>query len=225
MTMIMHRSVSLADQVFDQLESDILAGKYKRGSLLTETGLCQELGVSRTPVREALRRLEQEHIIESRGKGMEVLGITEQDAAVMFAIRRQIEGMAAAGSARNITAEQLAQLRENIELQEFYISRNDTEKIKSLDSEFHKKIYESAGSVVYYDTLLPLHNKLQKVRKTSLENRGRAKLSVQEHRQILAAIEARDEKGAEEAMARHVGNAQQVFIRRVDREDAENESC
>ena len=57
--MILHKSVSLADQVFDQLETDILAGKYERGSLLTEIGLCEELGVSRTPVREALRRLEQ----------------------------------------------------------------------------------------------------------------------------------------------------------------------
>ncbi|MBO6014616.1 MAG: GntR family transcriptional regulator [Oscillospiraceae bacterium] len=219
--MILYKSVSLADQVFDQLETDILAGKYPRGTLLTEIGLCEELGVSRTPVREALRRLEQEHIIESRGKGMEVLGITDNDAAVMFDVRRQIEGMAAAASARNITEEQIARLRENLELQEFYRNRKDTEKIKSLDSEFHKIIYESAGSVVYYDTLHPLHNKLQKVRKTSLENEARAEQSIQEHQAILRAIAAHDAKKAEEAMARHVSNAQQVFIRRVDREEKE----
>ena len=219
--MILHKSVSLADQVFDQLETDILAGKYERGSLLTEIGLCEELGVSRTPVREALRRLEQEHVLESRGKGMEVLGITDKDAAVMFAIRRKIEGMAAAACAQRITEEQIARLQENIALQEFYTRKHDVDKIKSLDSEFHKMIYEFSGSVVYYDTLLPLHNKLQKVRRTSLENSGRAEKSVEEHRDILQAIASHDAMQAEEAMERHVSNAQRVFIKRVDREDKE----
>ena len=78
--MIIHKPVSLADQVFEQLESDILTGKYQRGEILTEMKLCEELGVSRTPVREALRRLEQEHIIEECGKGMLVLSITAEDA-------------------------------------------------------------------------------------------------------------------------------------------------
>jgi DNA-binding GntR family transcriptional regulator len=219
--MILHKSVSLADQVFDQLETDILAGKYERGSILTEIGLCEKLGVSRTPVREALRRLEQEHVLESRGKGMEVLGITDKDAAVMFAIRRKIEGMAAAACAQSITEEQIVRLQENIELQEFYTRKQDVDKVKSLDSEFHKMIYEFSGSVVYYDTLLPLHNKLQKVRRTSLENSSRAEKSVEEHRDILRAIASRDAMQAEEAMERHVSNAQRVFIKRVDREGTE----
>ena len=58
-----HKTISLADQVFDRLESDILSGVYKRGEILTELKLCEALGVSRTPVREAMKRLEQEHII------------------------------------------------------------------------------------------------------------------------------------------------------------------
>ena len=63
--MIEHKTISLADQVFDHLENDILSGKYRRGEILTESKLSAELGVSRTPIREALRRLEQEH--ERRG--------------------------------------------------------------------------------------------------------------------------------------------------------------
>lgn len=74
--MIEHKTVSLADQVFEHLETDILSGKYQRGEVLTESKLSLELGVSRTPIREALRRLEQEHIIEESGKGAVVLGIT-----------------------------------------------------------------------------------------------------------------------------------------------------
>ena len=91
-----HKTVSLADQVFDRLESDILSGVYKRGEILTELKLCEALGVSRTPVREAMKRLEQEHIIEDCGKGMRVLSITAEDAATIYEIRSRVEGMAAA---------------------------------------------------------------------------------------------------------------------------------
>ena len=65
-----HKTISLADQVFEKLETDILSGVYQKGELLTELKLCEELGVSRTPIREALRRLSQEHIIEESAKGL-----------------------------------------------------------------------------------------------------------------------------------------------------------
>ena len=217
--MILYKSVSLADQVFDQLEADILSGKYARGTMFTEMKLCEELGVSRTPVREALKRLEQEHIIESSGKGMIVLGITDNDARVLFAVRESVEGLAVAACAANIGDEQITDLKDNLELQEFYLSKRDSEKIKELDSEFHRKIYEASGSVVYSDTLLPVINKLQKVRKASLENEARAEKSIEEHKAILEAISAHDEKAAEAAMRRHAKNAGQYFSERVAAED------
>ena len=80
--MVLHKPVSLADQVFERLETDILTEKYPKGAILTENGLSEELGVSRTPVREALSRLEQEHLIEAVGKGVRVIGITEDDILV-----------------------------------------------------------------------------------------------------------------------------------------------
>ena len=70
------KSISLADQVFDKLENDIIAGVYSRGEVLTELKLVEQLNVSRTPIREALRRLEQERLIKDSGKGSVVLGIT-----------------------------------------------------------------------------------------------------------------------------------------------------
>ena len=73
------RTVTLADQVFERLESDIIQGVYPRGEVLTELRLVEQLNVSRTPIREALRRLEQEHLIADTGKGTVVLGITAED--------------------------------------------------------------------------------------------------------------------------------------------------
>ena len=86
--MIEHKTVSLADQVFEHIETDILSGRYQRGEILTESKLSAELGVSRTPIREALRRLEQEHLIEESGKGSVVIGISESDLKDIFLIRK-----------------------------------------------------------------------------------------------------------------------------------------
>ena len=202
-----HRTISLADQVFENLENDILSGKYPRGELLTESKLSQSLGVSRTPIREALRRLSQEHIIEESGKGSIVLGITESDLKDIFFIRRKIEGTVAALAAKNRTDEQLAVLKEAVEFQEFYLSKNDADKIKTMDSRFHETIYRMSGSSVMCDVLIPLHKKIQKYRRASLSNTSRAAASVSEHRGIFEAIAAGDAEKAETLFNSHLKNA------------------
>lgn len=216
--MIVHKSFSLADQVFDRLENDILTGVYPRGSVLTEMKLCQELGVSRTPIREALRRLEQEHLIESHSRGLVVIGITRQDAMLIYEVRKRIEGLAAGVCAAKITDDQLAQMRDIIDLQEFYAQKQDSEKVRMLDNQFHEAVYRASGSAVLYDTLMPLHRKIQKYRKASLAVRSRAKESSREHRHVFDAIAARDPKAAEQAMLDHVASAQS-FLTELKEED------
>ena len=202
-----HKTVSLADQVFENLESDILSGKYQRGELLTESRLSQILGVSRTPIREALRRLSQEHIIEESGKGVIVLGITEDDLKDIFYIRSKIESECAVRAAQNRTEEQLAILREAVEFQEFYLSKKDADKIKLMDSRFHETIYSMSGSAVLCDVLIPLHRKIQKYRRASVSNKSRAEASVAEHRAIFEAIAARDSKTTKILVDEHLKNA------------------
>ena len=99
------KTASLADQVFEKLENDIIQGIYPKGEILTELKLVEQLGVSRTPIREALRRLEQERLIADAGKGSRVLGITEDDLLDIMNIRERIEGLAAFYAAQNITEE------------------------------------------------------------------------------------------------------------------------
>lgn len=210
--MIEHKTISLADQVFEHLENDILSGKYPRGEVLTETRLSSELGVSRTPVREALRRLEQEHIIAETPKGSVVVGITEKDLADIFMIRKSLECQAAALAAQNRTEEQLQELREALEFQEFYLEKQDAERIKIQDSRFHEILYKLSGSTAYYDTLVPLHKKIQRYRRASIESRSRAAASVEEHRNIFRAVEAGDPSLAAEYASQHVENAYQHMI-------------
>lgn len=204
---MIHKTVSLADQIFERLESDILTGVYPRGSILTELSLSEDLGVSRTPIREAVRRLEQEHLVESTSKGVMVLSITLQDAMIIYNIRSHVEGLAAKACAENITDQQLEEMKELLELQEFYIHKGDSEKAKNIDSQFHQMIYQFSGSPVYVDTLTPLHNKTQKFRKATVSNSGKAEVSFREHYQIYEAIASRDPEAAEEAMKYHVEQA------------------
>ena len=205
--MIEHKTISLADQVFEHLETDILSGKYQKGESLTESKLSAELGVSRTPIREALRRLEQEHLIEEAPKGVVVVGISEKDLEDIFTVRLKLEGSVAAMAALNYTEEQLAVIREALEFQEFYLNKNDPDRIKSMDSRFHETIYKMSGSTVLYDVLEPLHKKILKYRKTSVSNTSRAEASVAEHRAIYDALAARDSQKVERLVTEHLMNA------------------
>ncbi len=209
--MLEHKNYSLADQVFEQLESQILCGQYARGEVLTELKLCEAMGVSRTPIREALRRLQQEHLLEDTGKGLKVLGITKADLGDIMEVRLRIEGLAAARAASRITDEELKKLQETVDLQEFYLTKKDSDHIKAMDSKFHELIYLYSGSTVFYDTLTPLHNKAQRYRKVSVENRSRAKDSVQEHRAIYEALAARNSELAAQKMLEHTMNAKDTF--------------
>lgn len=205
-----HRSISIADQIFEQLERDILSGRYPKGEILSELSLAKQLGVSRTPVREAIRRLEQENILEETSRGLTVVGITHEDMLDMYAIRQQIEGMAARRAAERITDGELAAMRETLDLQRFYVEKqgdNSSVQIKNLDSQFHEQLYRASGSKAYCDTLLSLHKKITKFRMASVSKQSRALQSLAEHEAIYAALAARDGEAAAEAATVHTQHA------------------
>lgn len=205
--MIEHKTVSLADQVFEHIETDILLGKYQRGEILTESRLSAELGVSRTPIREALRRLLQENLIEESGKGSVVIGITEDDLADIFLVRSKLESLAVEIAVAKSTDDDIEKLKEVVELQEFYVLKQDADHIKSMDNKFHDLIYRIGGSTIFYEILVPLHKKIQKYRKASVESRSRAAASVKEHRDIYEAIAERNTEKASRLALEHINNA------------------
>ncbi len=208
------KTASLADQVFEKLENDIIIGVYPRGEILTELKLVEQLGVSRTPIREALRRLEQERLIKDSGKGSVVLGITVEDLVDIMEIRQRIEGIAAAYATRNMTSEGLEELRRISELQDFYYEKMDLERLREMDDLFHDTIYELSGSSVFCDTLRPLHKKTQRYRKLSVGDKDRLKKSMQQHKQIFQAIAKGDADLAQTLITEHIETAKQYMIGR-----------
>lgn len=203
---------SLADQVFEKLEQDILSGRYAYGEVLTEVRLSQEMGVSRTPIREAIRRLEQENILRDTPKGLVVQGITPQDIADILEVRVRIEGMAARLAATHMTDAEKKTLLDAVELQEFYVGKADAEQVQWHDHRFHELIYMGCGSITLESTLTPLHRKAQKYRRASVERKDRALASVAEHRRIAEAIIAGDGDAAETAMTEHIRQARKSML-------------
>ena len=209
-------TTSLADQVFEKLENDIIHGVYPRGEILTELKLVEQLGVSRTPIREALRRLEHERLIKDSGKGSIVLGITLEDLIDIMNIRQQIEGLAAYYTVLNITPDELAELQRISELQDFYYAKQDMVRLRQMDDRFHDAIYRFSDRSVICDTLRPLHRKTQRYRKLSLDNPTRLSESIDEHKHILAAIMDKNAELAAELTTKHIANAKEHMIARFN---------
>lgn len=205
---------SLTTKVFKELEKAILKGEFLPGEALTEQGLSSKLGVSRTPVREALRKLELEGLVKTvPNKGAEVVGISEKDVDDIYTIRVHIEGLAARWAAEHISEDDIKKLRDILELQEFYASKGDSDRVKSLDSSFHEAVYKACESNPLRQILSQLHNSIQRSRGISIDSEGRAVAAVGEHRRIFEAIEAHDGDLAEKEAQTHIINAKQSFLR------------
>lgn len=205
--MLDYKSVSLANQVYERIEANILNGVYTPGEIISENKLSADLGVSRTPIREALARLEADRLIGDSPSGTVVLGISAADVKDMFTVKRKLEPMVIGLAAANISDWGLMQLKDILDQQEFYAGKGNAEKVRNLDTQFHDMIYAECGSTVYQHILSPLHHKLAKYRQNSLEHDDRIFCSVAEHKAIVEAMEARDAEKAEMLMARHLEKA------------------
>lgn len=198
---------SRADLVFLRLEEEIVSGQISPGEILTELRLSDRLGVSRTPVREAIRRLEQEELVYESGKGIVVRGITSGDVKDIFEMRMPLEGIAARKCALRITPEELEEIRKTLELQEFYTGLGKADAIRNADSDFHELIYAFCGSPVLGSALSSLHRKVSRYRRASVTDGTRAGDSFREHYAIYEAMKSGDGALAETLAVRHVENA------------------
>lgn len=196
---------SLRGRVFNRIREDILSGKYQQDEELKENTIGLELGVSRTPVREALRQLELEGLVNIiPNKGAYVTGISEKDIHDIYVIRSYLEGLCAKWACQNITEQQLVALEEVIYLSEFHMKKEHYEQILELDNKFHELIYEASGSKILEHVLSDFHHYVQRIRKITLSRMERVSHSNAEHTAILEAIRKRDGELAEKLAHEHI---------------------
>ena len=198
---------SLRGRVFNKLREDILSGVYHENDELKENTIGLELGVSRTPVREALRQLELEGLVTIvPNKGAYVTGITSKDMHDIYMIRSYLEGLCAKWACEHITDAQIEALDEILYLSDFHARRSHHDQLVDLDNKFHDMIYKASGSKILDHVLSDFHHYVERVRKITLSMPGRAAKSSEEHAAILDAIRKRDGELAEALAHEHIMN-------------------
>ena len=202
---------SLRGRVFHRLREDILSGKYEEHEELKEVAISEEMGVSRTPVREAFRQLELEGLIQIiPNKGAYVTGITEKDVKDIYIIRSLLEGLCARWATEHITPEQM---EENVYLAEFHASKGHLEQLAELDNRFHDILYEACDSKILEHQLKDFHQYVLRVRKKTLSNANRGPKSNAEHARIMEAIKNKDADLAESLAHQHMINAYDNMVK------------
>lgn len=194
------------EELLEKIREKIITGVYPDGESLTEVKLAGEYGTSRTPIREALRRLEAEGlVITTHNKGSVAHTLTAEEISDVFNIRIRVESMAAYLAAKNITPEKIEELKA---VQKALEENSGADNgLQQTDSRFHDIIYEAACSFPVKRVLQGMSSNIRFVRYESLKNEGRAQQAAAEHAAILEAIVKGDAELAEKLAYQHILNA------------------
>ena len=217
--MEMDEYLPLRDVVFNTLRRAILKGELKPGERLMEITLADKLGVSRTPIREAIRKLELEGLVGmAPRKGAKVASITERDLNDVLEVRKGMEVLAISLACKRITGEELEKL-ETIEqsFQKLIESGNLTE-LAEMDVKFHDTIYQATNNQRLVQLLNNLREQMYRYRMEYLKDIAVRRTLAEEHKAICRALRERDEQQAEEYVSIHIDNQQKAIIRSLSQE-------
>lgn len=203
----------LRDIVFEAMREMIVSGKLAPGERLMEIQLAEEMGVSRTPVREAIRKLEIEGLVVMMPrKGTYVAGLSIKQMAEVFEIRTALEELAVQLAAERISQEEL----DRLEYLMISISKKGDEKdyksVVKLDEEFHDVLFKAARNEKLSQIIGNLHEQIHRYRAASLSYPGRLKNTLEEHENIVNALAKRDADAAGKAVREHVDAAESSFM-------------
>lgn len=190
-------------------------GSYRPGDRLVESELAERFGVSRTPVREALQRLETQSLLARDGRSLIVASLDHNQMSELYIVRRELEGLAAALAARHATDEEVRILREMVEEDNALV--DDPPALARANRRFHKQIHLASHNRYLVQQLDLVHRTMALMATTSLAAAGRTKIAQSEHDRIVSAIEAKDEAAAGQALRDHISIA---FMTRL-KQDAE----
>jgi DNA-binding GntR family transcriptional regulator len=197
-------SGTTAEAVYSTLRHCIVLGDLAPGERLLSDGLATRLGVSRTPVREALRKLEAEGLVAASPRlGLVVREISEQDLAEIFTIREALEATGARLAAESATAAEISDMRELLEDMDAARQRGELQLFRELTAEFHLAVCRAGHNGRLLRMLKDLQDQVRHLKTSTLFIKGRAQEALQEHRDLLLALEARDPERAEAVSRSH----------------------
>ena len=201
--------------VYQMILEAIDVGVYRPGDRLVESELAERFGVSRTPVREALQRLETQSLLSRDGRSLIVASLDHSQLAELYVVRSELEGLAARLAARHANAEEIAVLQEMIEDDKALVDQPNL--LSRANRRFHRQIHLASHNRYLFQQLDLVYRSMALMATTSLAATGRGETALAEHQTIVDAIRNRDEQAAYEALKAHISMA---FVQRL-KTDAE----
>ena len=210
---------SLGEHVFESLKHSIVRGKISPGEWLVESHIAETLGISRTPVREAIHKLEREELIERQARGgFTVLGFKRDDIEETFGIRSVLEGYAARLAAVKHDAKELEDLENKIDEFQNALDRKKMDLLPTINTEFHDLLYGLSKSPKLINMINHLRDQIYRYRQMILKERKFATTSNQDHKKMLKYIRRRDAEGAERLVREHILRGQEMALKEYDRQ-------
>ncbi|MBS5114389.1 MAG: GntR family transcriptional regulator [Erysipelotrichaceae bacterium] len=204
---------SLGAKAFLILRDKILNEEYTKGQKLNEVTLAKALEISRTPIREALKQLELEGLVQSiPNKGVYVIGFSSRDIDDMFEIRLALEGLAIQLAIERMDDEHLKVIKEVYTTMEFYTQIDDAKKVSELNIQFHDSIYQATQSKYFAQLLKDINYYVSVTSRHSILRPQRLDTAIVEHKAILDAIISKDKTLAKKMIKRHI-RATQMLVR------------
>lgn len=209
----------LRDIVFETLREAIINQTLKPGERLMEIQLAEEMGVSRTPVREAIRKLELEGLVVMvPRKGAYVAGISMKDIHEVYELRSALEALAASLAAVRISDEELEEMERQMVKEAKETQENNLQGIVSIDTTFHDLLYQAAHNQRLVQFINILQEQLHRFRAATLSRPGRSKYALEEHKKIVEALANRDAELASKLAIEHIENAENAMIFAMDKD-------
>jgi DNA-binding GntR family transcriptional regulator len=208
---------SLREEVYDSLKKSILHGKLKAGQRLIEETLAHQIGISRTPVREAFHKLERDDLVTRLPKGgFAVREFTKEDVEEIFGIRSALESYAAYLATFHIPPERISILEKKIEESERALENGDDEKVVQLHTEFHDLLYKSCKSKKLTDMINNFRDYFYRYRSALLHTKEGFTYSLEGHRQMLEAMRNKNARLVERLVRKHLERGKEIVIREID---------
>jgi DNA-binding GntR family transcriptional regulator len=180
-------------------------GVYRPGDRLVESDLAERFGVSRTPIREALQRLETQSLLERDGRSLIVASLDHNQMAELYVVRRELEGLAARLAAQHATEEEIRVLQEMVKADDQLV--DDPTELAKANRRFHEQIHLASHNRYLVQQLNLVHRTMALMATTSLAAKGRGKIAQSEHKGIVDAISRRDADAAADALKDHISIA------------------
>ncbi len=208
---------SLREEVYESLKKSILHGKLKAGQRLIEEQLAHQVGISRTPVREAFHKLERDELVTRLPKGgFAVRSFTKEDVEEIFGIRSALESYAAYLTTLHISPEKISALEKKVEESEEALRRGEDDKVIQLHTEFHNLLYQSCKSKKLSEMINNFSDYFYRYRPALLHTKDGFRYSIEDHRLMLEAMKKKNPRLVERLVRKHLSRGKDLVLKEIE---------